>query len=119
MSNVPQIEKRCPTCGRELQIRTNRHNDTQFIGCTGWPDCTHTEGIPETLRMRLMGAPELPLFDEPTPVIQIKHCQSCGAPISWGFTVKGARCPFDVVDGRPTQQSHFESCPDAAQWSKR
>lgn len=116
----PDIQKRCPGCGRALLIRENRQNGSHFLGCAGYPECDHTENIPETLRLRLAGVPELPLFDdEPAPVIQIKHCQSCGAEISWGFTPKGKRCPFNVVDGRPTQQSHFETCPDAGEWSKR
>lgn len=32
--------------------------------CTGYPECQHTEPIPETLKLRLAGAPELPMFDE-------------------------------------------------------
>lgn len=56
------IDKPCPDCGSGLIIRENRENGSQFIGCMGWPNCTHTEAIPETLRMRLMGAPTL--FDE-------------------------------------------------------
>lgn len=59
------IEKRCPECGAGLVVRTNRENDSQFIGCMAWPNCTHTEAIPESLRMRLMGAPGL--FDEVEP----------------------------------------------------
>lgn len=56
------IDKPCPDCGGGLIIRENRENGSQFIGCMSWPTCTHTEPIPETLRMRLMGAPTL--FDE-------------------------------------------------------
>lgn len=56
------IDKPCPDCGAGLIIRENRENGSQFIGCMSWPNCTHTEAIPETLRMRLMGAPTL--FDE-------------------------------------------------------
>lgn len=56
------ITKACPDCGRELKIRTNRENGSEFIGCTGWPECKHTEPIPESLRMRLAGAPTL--FDD-------------------------------------------------------
>jgi ssDNA-binding Zn-finger/Zn-ribbon topoisomerase 1 len=47
-------------------VRTNRKTETQFLGCDRWPECKHTEPIPETLLMRLTGAPELPLWDEET-----------------------------------------------------
>lgn len=56
------ITKVCPDCGNDLTVRENRHTGSQFIGCQAWPSCTHTEPIPETLRMRLLGAPSL--FDD-------------------------------------------------------
>jgi ssDNA-binding Zn-finger/Zn-ribbon topoisomerase 1 len=117
---TPEITKACPDCGRRLVIRTNRDNGSQFIGCTGYPECNHTEGIPETLKMRLAGAPELPMFDDTSsPVAEVKQCRSCGADVVWGYTVNGKRCPFNVDEtGRPTQQSHFETCPQARSWSK-
>jgi ssDNA-binding Zn-finger/Zn-ribbon topoisomerase 1 len=59
-----QLSKACPECGRELKIRENRENGNQFLGCSGWPQCKHTEAIPETLKMQLAGAPTL--FDVPT-----------------------------------------------------
>lgn len=49
----------------------------------------------------------------------IQHCRSCGALVWWGKTGKGKPCPFDVVDGARTAISHFSTCPDAKQWSKR
>lgn len=60
MKHAIEITKRCPECGGELLIRTNRQTDSQFIGCTGWPECTHTEPLPESLKMRLAGHPVLP-----------------------------------------------------------
>lgn len=58
------ITKACPECGRPLLQRTNRANGSAFLGCSGYPDvCRHTEAIPESVRLRAMGAPELPLFD--------------------------------------------------------
>jgi ssDNA-binding Zn-finger/Zn-ribbon topoisomerase 1 len=59
--NMPTIEKRCPDCGRELVIRTNRYTGHQFIGCTGYPaNCAWTDELPESLKLRLAGAPTLP-----------------------------------------------------------
>jgi ssDNA-binding Zn-finger/Zn-ribbon topoisomerase 1 len=54
----------CPRCDGRLVIRTNRENGSHFLGCTGWPACDVTKKIPETARMRALGAPELPLFEE-------------------------------------------------------
>lgn len=49
----------------------------------------------------------------------VTRCRSCDAPIVWGLTRSGKRCPFDVVDGRRTETSHFTTCPQAKTWSKR
>jgi ssDNA-binding Zn-finger/Zn-ribbon topoisomerase 1 len=46
-SHLPAIDKLCPECGRPLAIRTNTKNHSQFLGCTGYPECSHTEAIPE------------------------------------------------------------------------
>lgn len=125
---LPTIEKRCPDCGNALLIRTNRKTGTDFISCSSWPECSHTESIPETLRMRLAGAPELPMFDDETPAPvtvplidhrPIERCRSCGAAIVWGKTAKGKPCPFDVVGMRVTDVSHFTTCPQAKQWSRQ
>lgn len=50
---------------------------------------------------------------------EVAHCRSCNAPVWWGETAAGKRCPFDVIDGARTQQSHFATCPQAVGWSKR
>jgi len=34
----------CPECGRPLVIKLGRYG--KFIGCSGWPECRHTEPIP-------------------------------------------------------------------------
>lgn len=60
------ITKRCPKCGRALVVRTNGATGEEFLGCVGYGTgaCDHTEKIPESLRMRLAGAPTLPFMDE-------------------------------------------------------
>lgn len=64
-----EIQKNCPECleqglpdipMRELQ---NTRTGGRFLGCTRFPDCKHTEPIPESVRMRRSGAPTLPGFD--------------------------------------------------------
>lgn len=115
-----EITKHCPECGRELKIRTNRQNGSQFISCSGFPECRYSESISENLKMELAGAPTL--FDIPTePAIDrrpIARCRTCGAAIVWGTTKNGKHCPYNVVGMKVTEQSHFETCPQATGWSK-
>jgi ssDNA-binding Zn-finger/Zn-ribbon topoisomerase 1 len=61
--NTP-VERSCPRCGPtvRLLVKTNRHNGTQFLGCPRWPECDHTEPVPEALRMQALGAQRLPGF---------------------------------------------------------
>lgn len=50
----------------------------------------------------------------------VTTCRSCNAPVYWGFTARGKRCPFNVgEDGVATEISHFTTCPQAGRWSKR
>ena len=50
---------------------------------------------------------------------RIEHCRSCGAPVWWGRTAKGKACPLDVQSGERTAVSHFSTCPQAKDWTKR
>lgn len=34
---------RCPRCGKLLKLRTGRHGE--FLGCSGYPDCTFTRNV--------------------------------------------------------------------------
>jgi ssDNA-binding Zn-finger/Zn-ribbon topoisomerase 1 len=50
----------CPECGSpKLVVRTNTANGGQFLGCPNWPNCKHTQSIPESWKMRATGQPEL------------------------------------------------------------
>jgi DNA topoisomerase I len=49
--NMPRLEfepeptgEMCPECGKPLLFRDGRYG--KFIGCSGWPECRHTEPIP-------------------------------------------------------------------------
>ena len=35
--------KICPSCGNPMKIKTGKNGD--FWGCSGYPDCRHTESI--------------------------------------------------------------------------
>lgn len=66
---------------------------------------------------------------EVDPSAPIQHCRSCGAPVWWGRTAAGKRCPFDVmrqegfeagdVSEVRTPITHFSTCPQARKWGKR
>ena len=51
----------CPTCvpRKKLVVRTNKQNQTQFLGCPGYPMCDHTQKIPDEWILRALGQPEL------------------------------------------------------------
>ena len=38
----------CPVCSHDIRIRHMR-NQTQFIGCTNYPDCTFNIGLPQAM----------------------------------------------------------------------
>lgn len=52
-----RVAKSCPKCGpaHRLLIRTNSENGSQFLGCGNFPQCRHTEPIPESMKMELRG----------------------------------------------------------------
>lgn len=45
----------CIDCGAQMVIRLNREQNTLFLGCNRYPDCKHTEEIPESVRMEILG----------------------------------------------------------------
>lgn len=51
--------------------------------------------------------------------VPIEQCRSCGAAIWWAKTKNGKSCPYDVIDGVATDTSHFSTCRDARQWTRR
>lgn len=55
-----------------------------------------------------------PLTDASALVIA---CRVCKAPVYFGYTEKGRRCPYDVVDGEPTRVSHFTTCTNVREWT--
>ena len=51
----------CDNClpGTEMVVRENSHSGELFLGCPNYPECKYTEPIPESVRMREAGQPEL------------------------------------------------------------
>lgn len=54
------VTKECPLCGGELVVRRDRRKGREVLGCSRNPRCEYTEPVPESVRMRMMGAPVLP-----------------------------------------------------------
>ena len=51
---MPEVERKiellgrdCPKCEKELLIRVGRFG--KFVGCTGYPECRHTEQLLESI----------------------------------------------------------------------
>ena len=60
------IDINCPEClasgfGHHPMVqRTNRVNNSEFLGCSRYPDCQHTEKLPAWVEMERAGATRLP-----------------------------------------------------------
>ena len=52
--------RNCPECGQPMTVRTNRKTGEDFLGCSAWPGCEHTETLPLDMLLRRQGHPELP-----------------------------------------------------------
>lgn len=53
----------CPTCGKDLLLKSSAKTKSSFIGCSGWPDCDVTYPVPKG---------KIEPVEEPCPV--------CGKP---------------------------------------
>ncbi len=73
-----QIIGPCPVCGRPLVIR--RARSSQFIGCSGYPDCSFNTGLPPAAWGNAIKT------DEICPIHGVNHVQLIrkGAP-PWKF----------------------------------
>ena len=49
----------------------------------------------------------------------VERCRSCDARIWWGWTRNEKRNPYDVTEEGYTNTSHFATCPNARQHTKR
>ena len=54
------VKKTCPVCAQPLVVRRNKTTGHEFLGCSEWPGCTHTEPLPTDALLRRRGAPTLP-----------------------------------------------------------
>lgn len=53
----------CPSCGKDLQVKTSMKTKSRFIGCSAWPECEVTYPLPSD------------------PIERVDEvCEHCGAP---------------------------------------
>ncbi|OFK23526.1 DNA topoisomerase I [Olsenella sp. HMSC062G07] len=57
----------CPSCGKDLVMKSSAKTRGRFIGCMGWPDCDVTYPVPSNVKVE-------PLEGD------AGVCPSCGAP---------------------------------------
>ncbi|MDR0438860.1 MAG: DNA topoisomerase I [Methanocalculaceae archaeon] len=69
-----QTVGQCPICGAQLRVR--RAGNSQFIGCSGYPDCTFSTSLPPTTWGNAIK------MNETCPIHQLNHVQLLrkGAP---------------------------------------
>ena len=89
LAQVPK--KTCPKCGRPLELKVSRYG--QFLGCTGYPECTYTEPLEKR---------------EAEPIGEA--CPKCGRPLlrktgRYGSFIACSgypECDYTRDDGQPT-----------------
>lgn len=63
--HVPTYQIPCPSCAENgrgrvlLVVRVNRKTGHEFMACPEWPECSHTQSVPEAARMIAAGQPML------------------------------------------------------------
>ncbi len=57
---MSDIKKACPKCGEDLAVRVNGETHEEFLGCSQYPECQHTELLPMDMVLRRQGAAMLP-----------------------------------------------------------
>lgn len=43
VGGLQDVDEVCPKCGKPLVTRTNRKDESTFLGCSGYPHCRYTE----------------------------------------------------------------------------
>jgi ssDNA-binding Zn-finger/Zn-ribbon topoisomerase 1 len=95
------IGYKCPYCERGDQIvRQNQTTYHYFIGCSAWPKCAFTAELPESLRLKLLGAtPLFPLDEEEEKKEEANDFQSRPLTVqeeTSAISAHGGRRPCEV-----------------------
>ena len=60
---MTEVSKTCPKCAPDrMVVRRNAETGVDFLGCSNWPDCKHTEEMPLDMQLRRAGVAPLPGF---------------------------------------------------------
>jgi DNA topoisomerase-1 len=65
---APELPEKCPKCGKKLKLRMGKNG--LFIACSGYPNCTFTENIPD---------PDEDVVD--ATELESTMCEECGSPM--------------------------------------
>jgi len=65
---APELTEKCPKCGKKLKLRMGKNG--LFIACSGYPNCTFTENIPD---------PDEDVVD--ATELESTMCEECGSPM--------------------------------------
>ena len=65
---APELSEKCPKCGKKLKLRMGKNG--LFIACSGYPDCTFTQNIPD---------PDEDVMD--ATELESTMCEECGSPM--------------------------------------
>ena len=89
----------CPECGADLLVRKSRQG-SYFVGCDGYPDCTHTLPLPST------GKPLI--LDETCEEHELQHVKMLAGRKT--FVHGCPQCKADEAD--EADDEVIGSCPD-------
>ena len=67
---MTDIKKACPKCGKDQTVRVNGEALEEFLGCSQYPECKHTDPLDEGFVL-----PRKPWVRAPKP----ERCGHCGA----------------------------------------
>ncbi len=125
----------CPDCGKPMSIKTSRWG-SQFMGCTGWPDCKYTRPLSKDQKPVPEDRPAEEKCEKCGGDMLIKHgrfgeymkCQNEGCGATKSFEQKtGVTCPKcgkgEVVAKKSRRGKVFYGCNqypqcDQAFWNK-
>ena len=65
---APELSEKCPKCGKKLKLRMGKNG--LFIACSGYPNCTFTQNIPD---------PDEDVVDATD--LESTMCEECGSPM--------------------------------------
>ncbi len=100
----------CPNCGKPMLLRTSR-TGSQFLGCSGYPDCKTTMSI--NVMQEMEGANEEDASEKPQEVCEEK-CEKCGSDMVFklGPYGKYMECTNgDCKHRKPYRKSTGVTCP--------